>query len=95
MVAAGGGGRAPIEGVFRLPFLGSLVCGRDVACGPVSGITLRQLFCGPDQTPNPGLPADFVYIDSGPTGEPAGCIDVKPSETLFGAPMVRLDIWFQ
>jgi hypothetical protein len=69
-------------GVFRLPFLGSKAT--------------REAICPLTTDPNPNMPQDLVYVDSGPTGALNGiCLDIKPGELSIGYPAVRFDLWFQ
>ena len=79
-------------GVFRQPFLGSVV-------EPHSGKTLRQLFC-PGSSPNPNFGPggpDLAYIDTvavapGVVVPNGNCINILPNELSLGTPTVRLDI---
>ena len=73
---------ARFVGVFRLQFLAS----------PAT----RAALCPATQNPNPTLPQDLAYVDSGSTGALNGvCLNVQPNELSLGFPAVRFDIWFE
>ena len=57
---------------------------------PFNGVFRLPLPC-----PFPAGPISYLATDEDGRPVAPGCDPVKPTETLFGRPMVRLDVWFE